>query len=120
MMRIALIAICLCAVCGVVYGIEKISKQDLKVTKPIGTVTAVYANRDIAEGSILAKDDIVEKEIERTSAPHDFVPAIGLAAGRYAGVAIKEGEIVLMHNLIVRPSGYIRIENSPAPPMNRF
>lgn len=114
MTRVAIIAIFLCATCGVVYGIARTSKQNANVKRPSATITAVYANRDVARGCILAKADVVEKEIERTEAPFDFVPAIGLATGRYSRVALKQGEIVLMHNLIVRPSGYIRIQNFPS------
>ncbi len=119
MTRIALIAILFCAICGAAYGIIINRMKDTecsKIAKEMNTLTAVFANHDIAKGSKIVRTDLIEKDIERKSAPEDFVPSAGLAEGRHARVALKAGQIVLMHNLIVRPSGYIRIENGPSSP----
>ena len=69
---------------------------------------AVFAIKDIPEGSTITADAIEERQIPRTQIPTDAVGASSLVAGRIAKYGVVANEIVSQHDLTSQamPQGF--------------
>lgn len=59
----------------------------------------VYAAKDIAEGALIAPEDLEEKEISTSKVPESAVNSTSMAAGSYAAVNIAQGTVLLNGHL---------------------
>jgi len=115
MTKTAIAIICFCIVCGIFFGIQAMQNQaeNLEAAKAVQLGNVVFSRKAIAKGAQIDASAIEEREVEKWKVPQYAVPAVHLAAGKEAAHDVGEGQILLMSDLVVKPSGHIRIDNTP-------
>lgn len=118
MTKPALFLIILCLIGGIIFGAKQVSKPQAQLVSHgeysmrSSQAQVVYALRRISRGSKIDANMLGERSIERWKQPANAVPIGYFAINRIARNDIELGQILLMSDLYVEPTGSLRIDNS--------